>query len=274
MHAGPSYERVLVPVDFSPAAAATLVYALSLGSAFGARVDALHVWRTNTETPMHVARERVKQSLDEFLGNLAVPARCEFRTRADYGDPYLTILQLAQRSSYDLVVLVAPRAGRSRPNHLGSSILHAARVPTLLVPPAWLEARREPDLARHLRRVLLPAAFGGRSLPAVERVLALAGAFQAKVELWTVDDPKVAAEQERVLAHLESASASGLVERREARGELENALAERSREGGYDLVLTVERGAGLLGGTAESVTSRLLALQRCPLLCERSQSVA
>ncbi|HEY3494101.1 MAG TPA: universal stress protein [Polyangiaceae bacterium] len=266
-----SYERILVPVDFSPASAASLAYALSFGSAFGARVDALHVWRTNTQTPMHVARERVKQSLAEFLAPLAAPGGSELHTRTDYGDPYLTILQLAQLSSYDLLVLIAPRPGRSRPNHLGASLLAAARVPVLLIPPAWLEVRREPDLRRHLRRVLLPAAFGGRSLRAVERALALARAFGAKLELWSVDDPSAAADQARALSHVEAsgrAVAEG-IERREGRGELAQALAARSQEGGYDLLLTVERAAGLAGGATESITSRLLGLQRCPLLCER-----
>jgi nucleotide-binding universal stress UspA family protein len=58
-HAG--YQRLLVPVDFSPAAAHALRYALALGARFESTVDALHVWRTNTETQVSAARERAKK---------------------------------------------------------------------------------------------------------------------------------------------------------------------------------------------------------------------
>jgi nucleotide-binding universal stress UspA family protein len=269
--AGRNYERILVPVDFSPASAAAFVYASSLGSAFGAAVDALHVWRTNTETPIHVARERVKQNLTDFLEALTIPDGCQVRKRADYGDPYLTILQIAQLSGYDLLVCVAPRPGRAGPHHIGLSLLGATRLPVLLVPHAWVEVRREPDLRRHLRRLLLPAAFGGRAPQAVDRALALAQAFDAKIESVFVDDPAVRADQERFSVHLEDRGLAGseLIERRDLHGELLAALAQRAEEGGYDLVLALEQGSGIQGGGGGSLAQRLLPLQRCPTLCER-----
>jgi nucleotide-binding universal stress UspA family protein len=272
--AGRNYERILVPVDFSAASAATLVYACSLGSAFGGVVDALHVFRTNTETPIHVARERVKESLGDFLAGLTLPQGCRLRARADYGDPYLTILQIAQLSGYDLLVCVAPRPGRAGPHHVGLSLLGATRLPVLLVPHAWVEVRREPDLHRHLRRVLLPAAFGGRSPRAVERVLALARAFGAEIESVFVDDPTVLADQARFSAALEALEAHGSeaappIERRELAGELATALEQRSKEGGYDLLLALEQAGGIQGAAGGSLARRLLVLQRCPALCER-----
>jgi nucleotide-binding universal stress UspA family protein len=269
--AGRNYERILVPVDFSPASAAALVYASSLGSASGAVVDALHVWRTNTETPIHLARERVKQNLTDFLEALTLPEGCQVRKRADYGDPYLTILQIAQLSGFDLLVCVAPRPGRAGPHHIGLSLLGATRLPVLLVPHAWVEVRREPDLHRHLRRVLLPAAFGGRALHAVDRVLALARAFDAKVESVFVDDPAASSDQERFSVHLEARGVLGseLIERRDLHGELSAALALRAEQGGYDLFLALEQGGGIQGGGSGSLARRLMALQRCPTLCER-----
>jgi nucleotide-binding universal stress UspA family protein len=265
--AAPGYQRILVPVDFSPRSAHALTYALGFGALFASTVDALHVWRTNTETPVSVARERATVELRSFTATAAPSGRAKLRRRTDYGDPYLTILRIAQLSAYDLMVLVAPRPGQSEALSLG--LLRASRVPVLLVPSAWMEGRKQPDLKRHLRRVLLPAAFAGRAPGLLGRVGGLLSALDARLELAFVSQG-AAAEQERAARELaEEADLLPQVERRDLTGTLESALEERAREGGYDLlVMAAERG-GVDQRNADPVVSRVVALQRCPTLCER-----
>jgi nucleotide-binding universal stress UspA family protein len=267
---GTGPRRILVPVDFSPACAHALAFALGLGDAFASTVDVLHVWRTNTETPVNVARERARTELRSFVGSVRSPGNATLRRCTDYGDPFLTILRIAQLSSYDLLVTPAPRTGSSGYEGLGLSLVEAARLPVLLVPSAWVEGRRDPDLKRHVRRIVLPAAYAGRAPAAARRALELAVAFDACVELLFTTDPRFRQDQARGEEAL--ASDPRLAERCEQRrleAGFEVALEQRAEEGGYDLIVLAGARGAVDQSTADPMLARVLAFQRCPTLCER-----
>ncbi len=267
---GTGPRRILVPVDFSPASAHALSFALALGDAFASTVDALHVWRTNTETPVSVARERARSELRSFVASVGPRGSATLRRCIDYGDLFLTTLRVAQLSSYDLLVTPAPRAGGGAQEELGLALLQAARLPVLLVPSGWLEARKEPDLKRHVRRILLPAAFAGRAPRAALSALELAVALDSAIELVFVADPRFAPEQARCEEELAGDPRwSSRVERRKLEGPFEVALERRAEEGGYDLIVFADARGSVDQSTADPMLARLLALQRCPTLCER-----
>jgi nucleotide-binding universal stress UspA family protein len=266
--AGP--RRILVPVDFSDASAHALRLAVALGDVFVSTVDALHVWHTNTETPVHVARERARAELRSFIASLGPSGGATLRRCIDHGDPFLTILRVAQLSSYDLLVGSAPHPGGGTREELGLALLRAARLPVLLVPSAWVEAHKQPELKRHVRRILLPAAHAGRAPRAGRCALELAVALDATLELAFVTDPRVSPEQERCEAELtKDASFSSRVERRRLEGSLEVALGRRAEEGGYDFVVLADARGTVDQSTADPMLARLVSFQRCPTLCER-----
>jgi hypothetical protein len=267
---GTGPRRILVPVDFSPASAHSLAFALALGDVFVSTVDVLHVWRTNTETPVNVARERARTELRSFVGSIGPSGNATLRRCTDYGDPFLTILRIAQLSSYDLLVTPAPRTGSSGYEGLGLALLEAARLPVLLVPSAWVEGRHDSDLKRRVRKILLPAAYAGRAPAAARRALELAVAFDASVELVFSDDERFRQDEARCEAAL--AADQRLAERAERRrldAELEVALKHRAEEGGYDLIVLAGARGAVDQSTADPMLARLLAFQRCPALCER-----
>jgi nucleotide-binding universal stress UspA family protein len=257
------FRRILAPVDLSPASRRPLEYALALGTLFGSVVDALHVWRTNTQTPVTAARDHAKQELRTFVGELLIPAGVELRRRTDYGDPYLTILRVAQLSGYDLIVALAPEVGRARPEHVSLALLQTSPVPVLLVPRGWAPGAADLDLRGSLRRVLVPAAMAGRSQRALESALALCAASGATLELLLTAG--TSADDRLALEHAAALGANA--ERCEAPGELDEALRERAKVGGYELCVLGVDGTALGASTRDERAERALALQQCPVLC-------
>jgi len=162
----------------------------------------------------------------------------------------------------------APRAGQSE--HLGLMLMQASRLPVLLVPGAWVEARKEPVLERHLRRLLLPAAFAGQAPVLLARAHELAEAAGATIELVFVHDESVASEQARCQQELEqNPSLRERAQRREIDDGLEPALLVLAQEGGYDLMLLAGRRGEVDRRSADPLLARVLLAQRCPTLCER-----
>ncbi|HEV8245489.1 MAG TPA: universal stress protein [Polyangiaceae bacterium] len=233
-----SFQRILVPVDLSEASLRSLRYALALGSLFGSVVDALHVWRTSTQTAVTAARDGAKQALRQFVASLELGPGAELRRMTDYGDPYLTILRIAGLSSYNLIVSFPPEPGRAAPENVALSLMHGSRVPVLMVPRNWAAGVAVFDLEQQLTRILLPAAFADRSR------LARSSA-----------------------ARLEQACGAVVETLQEEPGQVETALLARAAKADYDLfVLCVQRAR--LGETERDHSAeRLLLAQQCPTLC-------
>lgn len=148
--------RILVPVDFSDCSRAAVEYAATLAKRLGAEVDVMHV----LETPHYVASQvMVHLSLDEFERSQAGTAMKELlstleergllrvRGRLESGEACSSILQVAEKEPYDLIVMGTH--GRTGLSHLlmgsvAEKVVRQARCPVLTVrsPPA-AEARSE-----------------------------------------------------------------------------------------------------------------------------------
>lgn len=102
-------EKILVPVDFTPASDAALDYALAMANACGAEVEVLHVWspsvppaadsRIFADTPQGVAMER-RLSAAETRHPARVCGRLEFGA-----EPSNVILEILEREQFDLCVM-------------------------------------------------------------------------------------------------------------------------------------------------------------------------
>jgi nucleotide-binding universal stress UspA family protein len=143
--------RILVPADFSRCSLAALDYAVAMADRLVAEVDVLHVW----EAPPRLRGDG--GLLDAFVATHAGEemrrylARYEGRTRAsihgrlETGDPCDTILDVAEREGYDLIVMGT--RGRTGISHalLGSvaeKVIRRAPCPVVTIrTPEQEEAR-------------------------------------------------------------------------------------------------------------------------------------
>lgn len=184
MLAGPaSFERILVPVDFSLRSANALAYAVALGSASRAEIDVLHVWHSDLATPVTVARERAKHELREFVAGLELRGDVELQRRTDHGDPYLTIQRTAQLAGYDLVVVAGPEPSRTDTESVSCRLFRSASNPVLFVPARCSALlRSEQERVLRLERILVPLALAGAELAALDYACELGSADGARVE--------------------------------------------------------------------------------------------
>jgi universal stress protein A len=97
--------RILVPVDFSPAAGAAFRYASNLGAAFGARLIVLHVISpvyylepADFASLVHEARLAAEARLSKLR-----PAPS--RALVEVGIPHDLIVQVAESVGADLIVI-------------------------------------------------------------------------------------------------------------------------------------------------------------------------
>lgn len=147
----PTFKRILVPVDFSPCSRAALEYAVTLAEQFGASIHVLHVWtppryigpnalleglvnppRTLAEDAYAIASKEMEQFLTPFQKD----GRVNFRPRIEPGEPYHTILEVANGGVYDLIAMGTH--GRTGLSHavMGSvaeKVVRHSRFPVLTV---------------------------------------------------------------------------------------------------------------------------------------------
>jgi universal stress protein A len=111
--------KILTPVDYSPCSRAALDHALFFAARFTAKIDVLHVWDVppSVRADMMVVSEDGPQSMqnvllhgankemNEFLANLSAEQRARVAIRVEHGDAVPTILDVAARDRYDLVVM-------------------------------------------------------------------------------------------------------------------------------------------------------------------------
>lgn len=142
--------KILVPVDFSPCSEAALAQAVELSERyFGAAVDVLHVWElprtlvgdnltivsggTHRSLEEH-ARIQVMKEMEEFLAGVESRKSVQIRRLHEPGDPVRTILEVARKGDYDLIVLgTHGRTGMAH-DYLGSiaeKVVRRAPCPVL-----------------------------------------------------------------------------------------------------------------------------------------------
>ncbi len=114
-----SFQKILVPVDFSDCSAAALKHARTLAEKLGAQVDVLHAFDVPTFVPPHVvvmmgeidaplaehAERHAKEQLDEFLERNGIAKDSDVGRRTLMGPPALTLLEAAEEGKYDLIVM-------------------------------------------------------------------------------------------------------------------------------------------------------------------------
>jgi nucleotide-binding universal stress UspA family protein len=112
--------RILVPIDFSPASRAALERAAEWAEMFGAEIDVVHAIESLDCLPERVELDlpglgrvplseamgrRASEALDAFLADAKHAAARVRARRIKMGLPSSTIVELADREGYDLIVM-------------------------------------------------------------------------------------------------------------------------------------------------------------------------
>ena len=143
-------QHILVPVDFSACSRRALDCALLLAERFGAKVDILHVRELNVAwawAPLDVVafdashglladEVGASHSLWQWVEEATKRSRSRVHGRLERGDPLHTILEVAAREPYDLIVMgTHGRTGMSLPllGGITRKVMHKARCPVLTV---------------------------------------------------------------------------------------------------------------------------------------------
>ncbi len=315
-------ERVLVPVDFSECAGPALRQATVWAQRCGAELHFLHVARVPwylgaTRTSVEELRAlkivaRVKADA-EMAGLVVFVKRQtgqEPRSKVTHGTPRNVILEAAELSDYDLIVMGTH--GRTGLAHLflGSTtegVVRRAPCPVLTVrgdpvqAPAPAEAAAAGSAKEgQLKKILVPVDFSRHSRAALEYALGLSKIFDAAVEVQhvveiqpsyaPVGDPLVSgrvinpvgpfiafAESravEQLTAMLEPFEAQGWkIGRKVVMGYPRDVLLAAARS--YDLIVVGTHGRkGLSHFFLGSVAEQIVRRASCPVLTIRGPQEA
>ena len=124
-----------MPVDFSPAAAAAYRYAAAIGTAFRATVDLFHVWHTSTTKSVTASRAGARQALRDFVASNKVRGDITVRRKDEYGDPYMTILNVSSLSRYDAIIVGVTASDGRKKTAVGlvERLIRTSRCPIVVV---------------------------------------------------------------------------------------------------------------------------------------------
>jgi nucleotide-binding universal stress UspA family protein len=183
--------RVVCPVDFSDASRGALDHAAALARWYEARLVALHVVplvpstltfppAISAATLEPIPHELFHDELRRFVAPVAelVPAE----TVVVSGDPARTILEQAQGTEADLLVLgTHGRSGFERLvlGSVAEKVLRSAACPVLTVPPAAAQAA--PASRPPYRRILCPVDFSTTAERALRYAMSLAEEAKARI---------------------------------------------------------------------------------------------
>jgi len=255
----PTFSTILVPTDLTPASRESLACAAGLAKQFNGRLLLAHFVRSAEGTAAS------RKDLEDLAA--AQPVPCEVVTEA--ADPVRGTLALASRANVDLIAMATRgRVGIARAvlGSVSEAVVRQAPCPVIVV-----RGESSPP-----RRILAPTDFSAMSIAAVEYAAALAGAYEARLELLhVVEDSQLAPS---VLGRAEEAGPEEEAEVLRLHEELRaigeglgvpcgavvtfgtprGAIPEVAFEHGVDLIVLSTHGrTGLarlfLGSTAESV---------------------
>jgi len=148
-----TFERILVPVDYSACSREALRLAVEMGQRLGAALDVVHVWdrpsyltdvvmtRTepmSTQSLFALVEQNAQRDLDEFLASAELPPAETLTRRLLAGEPAAALLHELKIGNYDLVVIGTH--GRTGLSHLllgsvAEKLVRLSAVPVLTVPP-------------------------------------------------------------------------------------------------------------------------------------------
>jgi nucleotide-binding universal stress UspA family protein len=147
------FRRIMVPVDYSDNARASLKYAAELALAVGASLDVVHVWDRPTyvsdavmvkrpgqehSSLVELIQENAERDMKDFLASVQFPPGLNVGHRLCSGDTVSTLIAEVKKGEHDL--LVVGTHGRTGLAHmlLGSvteKLIRLSPVPVLTVPP-------------------------------------------------------------------------------------------------------------------------------------------
>jgi len=188
-------ERILVPLDFSPASMEALDYAVSVAKQFRAVIHLVHVCPPDEASSVPGAGHLLLQSaeaielLNEELTGIHRkrvepfrPENCHVRS----GRPYQAIINLAREIDADLIVLST--RGYSGLKHLllGSTaerVVRGAPCPVLIARKRKQKSKAA-DKTFTVRTILVPVDFSSCSLAGVEYAAFMAKKLYATLRLF------------------------------------------------------------------------------------------
>jgi nucleotide-binding universal stress UspA family protein len=212
-------ERILVPLDFSPASTEALDYAVSLAKQFRAAIHLTHVHPPDEAASMpgtaHLllqsaeAMERLNEELTGVHRKCVEPF-CPENCHIRGGRPYKEIIGLAREIAADLIVLST--RGHSGLKHLllGSTaerVVRGAPCP-VLVARKRKQRSKAVNKTFAVRTILVPVDFSECSVVGVRYAASLAGRLHATLRLFHVTYPFV----DYVFVDRAGVRLSGLVE--------------------------------------------------------------
>jgi nucleotide-binding universal stress UspA family protein len=147
------FRRIMVPVDYSENARASLKFAAALAQSVGASIDVVHVWDKPTyvsdavmvkrpgqehSSLLALIQENAEHDMNQFLASVELPPGVNVGHRLCSGDTVSTLIAEVQKGEHDLLVLGTH--GRTGLAHmlLGSvteKLIRMSPVPVLTVPP-------------------------------------------------------------------------------------------------------------------------------------------
>ena len=119
-------EKILVPIDFTPASDAALSYALMIADETGAEVEVLYVWQPSAifaDSPEGVAMEQRLSAAELEHQAARVCGRLEF---GNEGEQF--ILAILEREEFDLVVMGQDHGA----GHVAESVARTTRCRVVL----------------------------------------------------------------------------------------------------------------------------------------------
>jgi nucleotide-binding universal stress UspA family protein len=140
-----SISTIVVGVDGSEGAAQALTWLADLAAPLGATVVAVHVFEPlahlGDQDPPYdfaVVERRVRARFETAWITPLTEAGVHTETRLMHGSPYGCLLDAAEDTGADLIVVGARGLGVFRGLALGSTsnkVVHLAKVPVVVVPP-------------------------------------------------------------------------------------------------------------------------------------------
>jgi nucleotide-binding universal stress UspA family protein len=177
-----AFKKILVPLDGSRAAEAAIVHAAQLARAFNGRISLLHVLdsASDSQSPDSIDWRMRKAEASRYLHGLAadealsgLPTQVELNE----GRPAESILQVAERSGMDLIVMSAH--GASGPSAFpfgGTAHKILSRANTSVAIVRQPEGRNPPQAG--YRRVLVPIDGSPQADMALQLAVAMTAAGQ------------------------------------------------------------------------------------------------
>lgn len=187
-------KRILCPVDFSPASAHSLKYAVALAQWYGASVAVLHVADARPDVPMEppfgilprgaavlapADTERLLAAIRTF-GDAAASGGVSLEPLVRSGSPTREILEAADEMSADLIVMGTHGHSGFDRMVMGSvteKVLRKAKCAVMSVPPHGLAGTSPPTI----ERILCPVAFSEPSMKALQCAVSLAEEADARL---------------------------------------------------------------------------------------------